>query len=133
MAATNDPTLPEAAAELARKGDTAGLSTMIKDGLAVDAQDAKGNTLLMLAAYHGKAETVAMLLSALCDPADGLAGECVQVLCITHSPELQRRCGRVVKLGRGADGATVVMGGGGASGAEGRKGRSSPARLAGQR
>jgi len=64
MAATNDPTLPEAAADLARKGDTAGLATMLKDGLAVDAQDAKGNTLLMLASYHGKVETVAMLLKA---------------------------------------------------------------------
>jgi len=56
--------LPEAAAELARKGNTAGLATMLKDGLAVDAQDAKGNTLLMLASYHGKADTVATLLKA---------------------------------------------------------------------
>jgi len=56
--------LPDAAAELARKGDAARLAAMIKDGLAVDAQDAKGNTLLMLASYHGKAETVAMLLKA---------------------------------------------------------------------
>jgi ankyrin repeat protein len=56
--------LPEEAAELARKGDAAGLSALIKGGLAVDAQDAKGNTLLMLASYHGKAETVAMLLKA---------------------------------------------------------------------
>ena len=44
------------------RGDTAGLAAMLKDGLAVDAQDAKGNTLLMLAAYHGKTETVAVLL-----------------------------------------------------------------------
>jgi ankyrin repeat protein len=58
------PFLPEDAAELARKGDTAGLAALLKGGLAVDAQDAKGNTLLMLAAYHGKAETVAMLLKA---------------------------------------------------------------------
>jgi ankyrin repeat protein len=58
------PLLPEVAAELARKGDTAGLAALLKDGLAVDAQDAKGNTLLMLAAYHGKAETVALLLKA---------------------------------------------------------------------
>jgi ankyrin repeat protein len=58
------PLLPEEAAELARKGDTAGLAALLKDGLAVDAQDAKGNTLLMLASYHGKAETVAMLLKA---------------------------------------------------------------------
>jgi len=56
--------LPDAAAELARKGDTAGLAALLKDGLAADAQDAKGNTLLMLASYHGKAETVAMLLEA---------------------------------------------------------------------
>jgi ankyrin repeat protein len=58
------PLLPEAAAELARKGDAVGLAAMIKDGLAVDAQDAKGNTLLMLASYHGKTETVVMLLKA---------------------------------------------------------------------
>ena len=56
--------LPDAAADLARNGDAVGLAAMIKEGLAVDAQDAKGNTLLMLASYHGKAETVAMLLKA---------------------------------------------------------------------
>ena len=56
--------LPEAAADLARNGDTAGLAAILKGGLAVDAQDTKGNTLLMLAGYHGKAETVAMLLKA---------------------------------------------------------------------
>jgi len=64
MSTASHPLLPEAAAELARKGDTAGLAALLKDGLAVDAQDAKGNTLLMLAAYHGKAETVALLLKA---------------------------------------------------------------------
>lgn len=58
------PLLPEAAAELARKGDTAGLAALLKDGLAVDAQDAKGNTLLMLASYHGKTDTAVMLLKA---------------------------------------------------------------------
>jgi ankyrin repeat protein len=58
------PLLPEAAAEFARKGDTAGLAALLKDGLAVDAQDAKGNTLLMLSAYHGKIETVQLLLKA---------------------------------------------------------------------
>jgi len=56
--------LPDAATDLARKGDSTGLDALLKDGLAVDAQDAKGNTLLMLAAYHGKAETVVMLLKA---------------------------------------------------------------------
>ena len=56
--------LPDAAADLARNGDVAGLGSLLKDGLAVDARDAKGNPLLMLAAYHGKTETVAMLLKA---------------------------------------------------------------------
>ena len=64
MAAPNDPTLPDAAADLARNGDAVGLAAMIKDGLAVDAQDAKGNTLLMLASYHGRAEVVKLLLKA---------------------------------------------------------------------
>ena len=53
MSTASHPLLPEVAAELARKGDTAGLAAMLRDGLAVDAQDAKGNTLLMLAAYAG--------------------------------------------------------------------------------
>ncbi len=64
MPTTDQPLLPDAAAELARKGYTTDLAELIKGGLAVDAQDTKGNTLLMLAAYHGKAETVAMLLKA---------------------------------------------------------------------
>jgi ankyrin repeat protein len=58
------PLLPEATAELARKGDTAGLAALIKGGLAVDAQDAKGNTLLMLAGYHGRTEVVKLLLKS---------------------------------------------------------------------
>jgi ankyrin repeat protein len=64
MLPDNKSPLPEAAADFARNGDLAGLSTMLGQGLAVDARDAKGNTLLMLAAYHGKAATVAMLLKA---------------------------------------------------------------------
>ena len=62
----NSPTtsLPDVAADLARKGDAEGLGALLKGDLAVDARDAKGNTLLMLAGYHGKAETVAMLLKA---------------------------------------------------------------------
>jgi ankyrin repeat protein len=58
------PLLPEATAELARKGDTAGLAALIKAGLAVDAQDTKGNTLLMLAGYHGRTEVVKLLLKS---------------------------------------------------------------------
>ncbi len=58
------PTLPEAAADLARNGDTVGLAAIIKDGLAIDARDAKGNTLLMLAGYHGRTEVVKLLLKS---------------------------------------------------------------------
>lgn len=56
--------LPEAAADLARNGDAIGLGAMLKDGLAVDLQDAKGNALLMLASYHGKTEVVKLLLKS---------------------------------------------------------------------
>jgi ankyrin repeat protein len=63
MPTTSQP-LPEEAAELAREGDAAGLAALIKGGLAVDARDAKGNTLLMLASYHGRAEVVKLLLKS---------------------------------------------------------------------
>jgi ankyrin repeat protein len=56
--------LPDAAAELARQGATDALATTLRQGLDVDLRDAKGNTLLMIAAYQGRAETVAMLLKA---------------------------------------------------------------------
>ena len=56
--------LPDAAADLARNGDAAGLGALLKGGQAVDARDAKGNTLLMLASYHGKTEVVKLLLKS---------------------------------------------------------------------
>ena len=56
--------LPDAAADLARNGDAVGLGALLKGGLAVDARDAKGNTLLMLASYHGRAEVVKLLLKS---------------------------------------------------------------------
>ena len=56
--------LPDAAADLARKGDAEGLGALLKGGLAVDARDAKGNTLLMLAGYHGRTEAVKLLLKS---------------------------------------------------------------------
>ena len=56
--------LPDAAADLARNGDAIGLGALLNGGLAVDAQDAKGNTLLMLASYHGRAEVVKLLLKS---------------------------------------------------------------------
>lgn len=56
--------LPDAAADLARNGDATGLGALLKGGLAVDARDAKGNTLLMLASYHGRTEVVKLLLKS---------------------------------------------------------------------
>ena len=63
MSSTSD-SLPEAAADLARNGDAADLGALLKGGLAVDGRDAKGNTLLMLASYHGRAEVVKLLLKS---------------------------------------------------------------------
>lgn len=63
MSSTEQP-LPDAAADLARNGDAAGLAGLLKQGLGVDLRDAKGNTLLMLAGYHGRAEVVRLLLDA---------------------------------------------------------------------
>jgi ankyrin repeat protein len=56
--------LPDAVADLARNGDAIGLGALLKGGLAVDARDAKGNTLLMLASYHGRAEVVQLLVKS---------------------------------------------------------------------
>jgi len=58
---TAQPTDP---AELARQGETDALKARLDAGLSVDQQDDKGNTFLMLAAYHGRPATVAMLLQA---------------------------------------------------------------------
>ncbi len=50
------------ALEMARSGETRELEKMVMAGLPVNLQDNKGNSLLMLAAYHDQAETAAMLL-----------------------------------------------------------------------
>ena len=50
------------AGDLAREGRTTELAEFLEHGLAVDARDGEGNSLLMLAAYHGQADTVAFLL-----------------------------------------------------------------------
>ena len=47
--------------DLARGGATDRLEAYVGAGVPLDLTDAQGNTLLMLAAYHGHAETVAML------------------------------------------------------------------------
>ena len=45
----------------ARVGEAERLADYADHGMPVDLTDAKGNTLLMLAAYHGHAETVRVL------------------------------------------------------------------------
>ncbi|WP_235561874.1 ankyrin repeat domain-containing protein [Marmoricola sp. Leaf446] len=52
----------ELAQHFAREGMTPELAGFVDHGLPADVADHDGNTLLMLAAYHGHAETVAMLL-----------------------------------------------------------------------
>ena len=47
--------------DLAREGETERLETYVEAGVPVDLTDASGNTLLMLAAYHGHSETVTVL------------------------------------------------------------------------
>jgi ankyrin repeat protein len=47
--------------DLARAGSEDQLRAYIEAGVPVDLTDASGNTLLMLAAYHGHADTVVML------------------------------------------------------------------------
>jgi ankyrin repeat protein len=47
--------------DLARQGHVQRISAYVDAGVPVDLTDASGNTLLMLAAYHGQAATVAAL------------------------------------------------------------------------
>ncbi|WP_306322855.1 MULTISPECIES: ankyrin repeat domain-containing protein [unclassified Streptomyces] len=54
--------------DLARAGRSAELVEFVDHGLPVDAADAQANTLLMLAAYHGHADTVRTLLRLGADP-----------------------------------------------------------------
>lgn len=60
-----DPRLVEVAHacfDFARLGDVERLTAYIDKGVPVDLTDASGNTLLMLAAYHGQTAAVTALL-----------------------------------------------------------------------
>lgn len=60
-----DPDLEEFATrmfDLARAGDTETLRAYVEAGVPADLTNGKGDTLLMLAAYHGHAGTVRMLV-----------------------------------------------------------------------
>jgi ankyrin repeat protein len=56
------------ALDAARAGDDSVLAPMIRAGLPVNLRDHKGNSLLMLASYHGHAEMVQALLDCDADP-----------------------------------------------------------------
>lgn len=56
------------AMDLAREGETEQLAEFVDHGLPVDVVDQGGNTLLMLAAYHGHAGTVRALLDRGANP-----------------------------------------------------------------
>ncbi|HEY2259145.1 MAG TPA: ankyrin repeat domain-containing protein [Solirubrobacteraceae bacterium] len=53
---------------LARSGSTRRLAAYIDAGVAPDLANQNGDSLVMLAAYHGHAETVAALLERGADP-----------------------------------------------------------------
>ncbi|MGC4896777.1 ankyrin repeat domain-containing protein [Micromonospora sp. DT31] len=55
--------------DLARAGATEELAANVDAGLPVNLTNAKGDTLLILAAYHAHADTVAALLARGADPA----------------------------------------------------------------
>ena len=54
--------------DLARAGDTARLLAYVEQGVPVNLTDAVGNSLLMLAASHGRADTVGALVERGADP-----------------------------------------------------------------
>ena len=55
--------------DLARAGSTQELAAYVDAGVPVDLTNDKGDTLLILAAYHGHPETVGALLDRGADPA----------------------------------------------------------------
>lgn len=54
--------LQEMAMDFARQGESQSLEKMVEHGLSVNLSDTKGNTLLMIACYHDRIDTVKMLL-----------------------------------------------------------------------
>lgn len=69
--APQDPELAErtgAVFDMARTGDTARLAACVDAGVPADVTNDHGDTLLMLAAYHGHVSAVRMLLEHGADP-----------------------------------------------------------------
>ncbi|MFI6166542.1 ankyrin repeat domain-containing protein [Nocardia sp. NPDC051052] len=71
MGADMDPEIIELATKLfgfARQGDAASLASYVDAGVSPDLANDSGDTLLMLAAYHGHRDAVAALLDRDADP-----------------------------------------------------------------
>jgi hypothetical protein len=71
QASEDDPDVLALAAKvfnLARDGETGTLAAYVDAGVPVNLSNDKGDTLIMLAAYHGHAPTVAALLERGADP-----------------------------------------------------------------
>ncbi|MCQ4206512.1 MULTISPECIES: ankyrin repeat domain-containing protein [Streptomyces] len=66
MSEAPDPEVVELATkifDLARRGETEALAGYVDAGVPADLTNDRGDTLVMLAAYHGHAETVGALLA----------------------------------------------------------------------
>ncbi|MFC8919753.1 ankyrin repeat domain-containing protein [Streptomyces sp. NPDC047821] len=71
MSETPDPEVIELASkvfDLARQGDAEALAAYVDAGVPVNLTNDKGDSLVMLAAYHGHAGAVAALLERGADP-----------------------------------------------------------------
>ncbi|MEU7567024.1 ankyrin repeat domain-containing protein [Streptomyces fradiae] len=71
MSETPDPEVVDLASrifDLARRGDTDTLAAYVDAGAPANLRNDRGDTLVMLAAYHGHASTVAALLARGADP-----------------------------------------------------------------
>ncbi|MCR3783534.1 ankyrin repeat domain-containing protein, partial [Pseudomonas aeruginosa] len=54
--------------DLARQGNSQRLEQLLQQGLPPNLRNHKGDSLLMLASYHGHADTVRLLLAYKADP-----------------------------------------------------------------
>ncbi|WP_336323145.1 ankyrin repeat domain-containing protein [Streptomyces lavendofoliae] len=71
MSETPDPEVIELASkvfDLARQGDAEALAAYVDAGVPANLTNDKGDSLVMLAAYHGQEEAVAALLERGADP-----------------------------------------------------------------
>ncbi|MEW2071221.1 ankyrin repeat domain-containing protein [Streptomyces sp. NPDC007346] len=71
MSETPDPEVVELATkvfDLARAGETRTLAAYVDAGVPVNLTNDRGDSLLMLAAYHGHAEAVSALVARGADP-----------------------------------------------------------------